>query len=107
MCFPTSTGSFAFAPYTPSQANIFISDSDEPVIGDFGLSELEEKDPDDRYSTAFYNGGSLRWQAPELVNASSPEEAQRTRATDVFAFGRVMLEVSRNDDDSAALPLTE
>ncbi|KDQ09478.1 hypothetical protein BOTBODRAFT_179023 [Botryobasidium botryosum FD-172 SS1] len=46
-----------------------------------------------RYPTEWYCPGSPRWQAPELLSASSPEEAQRTKKMDSFAYGRVMLAV--------------
>lgn len=46
------------------------------------------------YSTTWYTAGNPRWQAPEILRARSKEEGRRTEASDIFAFGRVMLEVS-------------
>jgi len=75
-------------------ANVFITDTGDAHIADFGLSELvgEEK-PSERYSTEWYCAGSPRWQAPELLIATTKDEARRTKETDSFAYGRVMLEL--------------
>ncbi|KDQ19478.1 hypothetical protein BOTBODRAFT_126335 [Botryobasidium botryosum FD-172 SS1] len=74
-------------------ANIFISNAGVARIADFGLSEFVEGEKPPRYSTEWYCAGSTRWQAPELLRASAKEEARRTKKTDSFAYGRVMLEL--------------
>jgi len=74
-------------------ANIFIPTSGEAKIADFGLSEMIIEDSGKNYSTSWFAAGTRRWQAPELVNANTPEEARRTTASDIFAFGRLLLEV--------------
>ncbi|KDQ16246.1 hypothetical protein BOTBODRAFT_107433, partial [Botryobasidium botryosum FD-172 SS1] len=74
-------------------ANIFVSTSGEAKIADFGLSEMIIEDSGKNYSTSWFAAGTRRWQAPELVNADTPEEARRTTASDIFAFGRVLVEV--------------
>ncbi|KDQ09418.1 hypothetical protein BOTBODRAFT_36998 [Botryobasidium botryosum FD-172 SS1] len=74
-------------------ANIFISSTGIARIADFGLSEYAEEEKPPRYSSEWYYAGNLRWQAPEIVNASSKEEVRRTTETDNFAYGRVMLEL--------------
>ncbi|KDQ16233.1 hypothetical protein BOTBODRAFT_107400 [Botryobasidium botryosum FD-172 SS1] len=74
-------------------ANIFISSSGEAKIADFGLSEMIAEDGGKNYSTSWFAAGTRRWQAPELVNANIPEEARRTTASDIFAFGRLLIEV--------------
>ncbi|KDQ08605.1 hypothetical protein BOTBODRAFT_118317, partial [Botryobasidium botryosum FD-172 SS1] len=71
--------------------NILISPSGDACIADFGLSELKTS-AYDNYSTSFITAGHPRWQAPEILRATSKEEARRNTATDTFAFGRVMLE---------------
>ncbi|KDQ10445.1 hypothetical protein BOTBODRAFT_89915, partial [Botryobasidium botryosum FD-172 SS1] len=73
--------------------NIFISSTGVARIADFGLSEFVEGEKPPRYSTEWYNAGNPRWQAPELLRASSTEEARRKTETDIFAYGRVMLEL--------------
>ncbi|KDQ18494.1 hypothetical protein BOTBODRAFT_513055 [Botryobasidium botryosum FD-172 SS1] len=69
-------------------SNIFISENGDARIADFGLSQFEHEEYDENQSSAWHNGGNPRWQAPELFE----EGARRTKATDIFAFGRVMLE---------------
>ncbi|KDQ07891.1 hypothetical protein BOTBODRAFT_139568, partial [Botryobasidium botryosum FD-172 SS1] len=72
--------------------NILISQSGDVCIADFGLSELKAEGHE-HYSTPWFSAGHPRWQAPELIRAETNEEARRTVASDVFAFGRVMLEI--------------
>lgn len=43
-------------------------------------------------STAFRMGGNPRWQAPELLD-NEMQDPTRTKESDIFALGRVMLEV--------------
>ncbi|KDQ09708.1 hypothetical protein BOTBODRAFT_116772 [Botryobasidium botryosum FD-172 SS1] len=74
-------------------ANILISKDGDACIGDFGLSEIVEEGYASRYSTPWYIAGHPRWQAPEIIKAKTNEEARRTKATDMFAFGRLMLEL--------------
>ncbi|KDQ13850.1 hypothetical protein BOTBODRAFT_33287 [Botryobasidium botryosum FD-172 SS1] len=73
--------------------NILVSGSGDAVIADFGLSEVMSEASGLENSSSFYKAGSRRWQAPELVNVDSPRDARRTKASDMFAFGRVMIEV--------------
>ncbi|KDQ19324.1 hypothetical protein BOTBODRAFT_102613, partial [Botryobasidium botryosum FD-172 SS1] len=73
--------------------NIFITPSGDACIADFGLSELKASICDTNYSTPFILAGHPRWQAPELIKAETKEEGRRNTTTDVFAFGRVMLEL--------------
>jgi len=73
--------------------NILISKSGDACIADFGLSELRAEGYNPNYSTPWFTAGHPRWQAPEIILAETNEEARRTTATDIFAFGRVMLEL--------------
>jgi len=79
------------------QANILISQTGDACIADFGLSELVIEGHDPRHSTPWYVAGHPRWKAPEIIKAETNEEAQRTKETDMFAYGRVMLEVFTRD----------
>ncbi|KDQ07884.1 hypothetical protein BOTBODRAFT_590924 [Botryobasidium botryosum FD-172 SS1] len=72
--------------------NILISQFGNVCIADFGLSELKTESSDS-YSTPWVFAGHPRWQSPEIMMAYTKEEARRTAASDVFAFGRVMLEL--------------
>jgi len=73
--------------------NILVSLSGDACIADFGLSELKAEGYDPNYSTPWVLAGHPRWQAPEIIKAETKEEAWRNTATDIFAFGRVMLEL--------------
>ncbi|KDQ07369.1 hypothetical protein BOTBODRAFT_649417 [Botryobasidium botryosum FD-172 SS1] len=73
--------------------NILISLSGNACLADFGLSELKTDIYETNYSTPFITAGHPRWQAPEVIRAENKEEAWRNTSTDVFAFGRVMLEL--------------
>ncbi|KDQ21319.1 hypothetical protein BOTBODRAFT_618159, partial [Botryobasidium botryosum FD-172 SS1] len=73
--------------------NILISPSGNARIADFGLSEIKTDTYETNYSTPFITAGHPRWQAPEIVRAENKEQARRNTTTDVFAFGRVMLEL--------------
>jgi len=70
-----------------------ISQTGDACIADFGLSELVIEGHDPRHSTPWYVAGHPRWKAPEMIRAETNEEARRTKETDIFAYGRVMLEV--------------
>ncbi|KAH8116285.1 kinase-like protein [Phellopilus nigrolimitatus] len=77
-------------------ANVLVDSSDCPLISDFGLASEECEQP--RY--AEHDGcGSVRWQAPELLEAMLfvSEDNLRTRIhstkTDVYAFAMTCLEV--------------
>ncbi|KDQ18654.1 hypothetical protein BOTBODRAFT_78656, partial [Botryobasidium botryosum FD-172 SS1] len=71
--------------------NVLISESGDACIADFGLSILEEQTQDEySYSSSFHRQGNHRWMAPELL---MDENSFRTAPTDVFSFGRLILEV--------------
>ena len=76
------------------QPNILISKEGNACIADLGLSELKDEEADlSNYSTPWCVAGHPRWQAPELLKAESKEDGRRTTESDVFSYGRVMLEV--------------
>ncbi|KDQ18588.1 hypothetical protein BOTBODRAFT_127493 [Botryobasidium botryosum FD-172 SS1] len=68
--------------------NVLISESGDARLADFGLSKTEEENQSS-YSSAFHRAGNPRWMAPELLT----EETVRTTTTDVFSFGRLIIEV--------------
>jgi len=85
-------------------ANIFISESGEARLADFGLSHLAiQGASSEKNSDAWHNGGNPRWQAPELVKAKNYKEAERTAASDMFAFGRVIVEAFTGEVPFAAI----
>ncbi|KDQ17158.1 hypothetical protein BOTBODRAFT_598930 [Botryobasidium botryosum FD-172 SS1] len=78
-------------------ANIFISEAGVARLADFGLSHLAIQGGNEKNSDAWHNGGNPRWQAPELLKAKNYKEAERTTASDMFAFGRVIVEAFTGD----------
>lgn len=76
------------------QPNILISKEGHAIIADFGLSEIVRDGSEPSHSTEFYAAGSRRWLAPELVRAETKQQGRRTTASDIYAFGIMMIEVS-------------
>lgn len=70
-------------------SNVLISDDGHPVVIDFGLSRIIG------YTTGYTTSsmpGSIRWQAPELLQpTSSPKD--RSKASDIWAFGCTVYEL--------------
>jgi len=72
--------------------NILINSDGSACLTDFGLTDLIETL--DNVSTSHHQG-STRWLAPELIHPDdfAMESFQKTRATDVYAFAYVCLEI--------------
>lgn len=70
--------------------NILVSESGDACIADFGLAHVAAKDNKHSYSTKWKLAGNPRWMAPELLFGDG---ADRTPATDVFSFGRLIIEL--------------
>ncbi|KAJ7266635.1 kinase-like domain-containing protein [Mycena rebaudengoi] len=69
--------------------NVLIDNGEHAQLADFGLAVVTDATID---TTSTTQRGSLRWMAPELLN---PElEFKRTRASDVYAFACLCVEVS-------------
>ncbi|KDQ08937.1 hypothetical protein BOTBODRAFT_539622 [Botryobasidium botryosum FD-172 SS1] len=73
-------------------ANILVSGAGNVVI-DFWLGRIEFAYNQLHNSTGWLNGRDPRWLAPELVGATTKEEARGTMSSNIFAFGRVMYQV--------------
>ncbi|KAF9469341.1 kinase-like domain-containing protein [Collybia nuda] len=72
--------------------NILIDGNGKACIADFGLTDFIETLGD---GSASHYQGSTRWLAPELIH---PDDFgltafQKTRATDIYAFAYVILEI--------------
>jgi len=73
--------------------NILISENGVACLADFGLSHRSFQGDYQENSNEWHDGGNPRWKAPELLRAATPEEGERTMKSDIFAFGRVIVEV--------------
>ncbi|KDQ14164.1 hypothetical protein BOTBODRAFT_352381 [Botryobasidium botryosum FD-172 SS1] len=75
-------------------ANVLISQNGDARIADFGLSRWAINGSSYGCSDAWRLAGNPRWQAPELMQASDGGEIpRRTTESDIFAFGRFMIEI--------------
>ncbi|KDQ09874.1 hypothetical protein BOTBODRAFT_505351 [Botryobasidium botryosum FD-172 SS1] len=74
--------------------NILISHTGDALIADFGQSELvvEGEPTSSSNSASWYLSGNIRWKAPEIFEPETKQQGRRTKETDIFAFGRVMLQ---------------
>ncbi|KAF8868225.1 kinase-like domain-containing protein [Mucidula mucida] len=74
--------------------NILVDQRGQAIITDFGLSKVMS-DVSDLVCSSFF-AGSMRWMAPELIEALAADEElipQVTTASDVYAFASVCLEI--------------
>ncbi|KDQ17017.1 hypothetical protein BOTBODRAFT_30405 [Botryobasidium botryosum FD-172 SS1] len=76
--------------------NVFIKDNGDACLGDLGLSRLlQEESTGDTTTTS---SGTCRWMAPELIIGENDESIPRvTKATDVYGFGCLALEISTGE----------
>ncbi|TDL20571.1 kinase-like protein [Rickenella mellea] len=75
--------------------NILIDFDKKPRIADFGLSRIIDSQASSVVATSFNGKGTMRWQAPELLNASrfGGENTGVTTKSDVYAFACVCWEI--------------
>lgn len=73
-------------------ANVLVSNDIRPLVCDFGLSRAI----DAVTATTLQGKGSLRWMSPELL----AEGHGKSFATDVWAFGMLIYEVSPSTSES-------
>ncbi|KAF8210526.1 kinase-like domain-containing protein, partial [Mycena galopus ATCC 62051] len=88
--------------------NILISDGGHACLADFGLSIIVSDDLSSATLTSSNRGGSDYWLAPELFDptAFGCTRYKKTRATDVYAFACVCLELHTGDPPFRKLPPT-
>ncbi|KIJ52447.1 hypothetical protein M422DRAFT_156722 [Sphaerobolus stellatus SS14] len=77
--------------------NILISDKGVPHLSDFGLSRILRESFG--LTTSSEAGGALRWMAPELFHEKV------TTASDVWAYGMTILEVTSGEPPFAEIRL--
>jgi serine/threonine protein kinase len=70
---------------------VLISQEGRPVLSDFGVSRLSVNSVTIAGTTSLK--GNIRWMAPELLSPTdfAREHEFHTKATDVWAFGMVIL----------------
>ena len=81
---------------TNSQGNILVSDEGFPQICDFGLSKIAGVTTESKSGVR----GTFNWMAPELLLGDS-----KTQASDVYAFGMLVVEVGNTPEPSHCLEL--
>ncbi|KIJ97720.1 hypothetical protein K443DRAFT_236688 [Laccaria amethystina LaAM-08-1] len=77
--------------------NVLVNRSRRGCLADFGLANLVDDNIlhwTSIQTTGPQSGGTLRWQAPELINPPSDESAKATPASDIYSFACVCYEVS-------------
>ncbi|TDL21774.1 kinase-like protein [Rickenella mellea] len=74
-------------------ANIFVSPLRTACLGDFGLARFRDSQESTLGATTGGTTGTLRWQAPELLNIVEGASAHRSEQCDIYSFGCVCLEL--------------
>ncbi|KIJ14351.1 hypothetical protein PAXINDRAFT_100093 [Paxillus involutus ATCC 200175] len=79
-----------------SGSNVLIDGNETACISDFGLSTLLTKLGGSTYPTSSHAGGTLRWTVPDLLDLQVPDDEETLvprPLSDVYSFGRIMLQV--------------
>ncbi|KAF8839149.1 kinase-like protein, partial [Paxillus ammoniavirescens] len=82
-----------------SGGNVLIDADGRACISDFGLSTLLTQLGGSTFATTHQAAGTLRWTAPELLDLQEPVDGVDPPHTvpspqsDVYSFGRIMLQV--------------
>ena len=80
--------------------NVLVKRSGRACLADFGLANLVDENIlrwTSIQTTGHQSSGTLRWQAPELIDPPSEESAKATPASDIYSFACVCYEVSGAD----------
>ncbi|KIJ97729.1 hypothetical protein K443DRAFT_105163, partial [Laccaria amethystina LaAM-08-1] len=79
--------------------NVLVNRSGRGCLADFGLANLVDEDIlhwTSIQTTGHQSSGTLRWQAPELIDPPSDESAKATPASDIYSFACVCYEFVRD-----------
>ncbi|GLB41983.1 putative protein tyrosine kinase [Lyophyllum shimeji] len=87
--------------------NVLVNELGRACLADFGISSVS--DPEilrwTTHSSVASKGGSVRWQAPELIDMENDEVVENTEASDVYAWSCVCYEIFTGDIPFAAVHL--
>ncbi|KAG1736399.1 kinase-like domain-containing protein [Suillus paluster] len=75
--------------------NVLIDENGDAVLADFGLSLLLAE-----HETSFFDShspGAVRWAAPEIIPLDSSEGIKPNKASDIYSFGCIMMQVLSNN----------
>ncbi|KAF8074585.1 kinase-like domain-containing protein [Lyophyllum atratum] len=75
--------------------NILVRESGTACVADFGLSAVSDRNilKWASQSSVASRGGTVRWQAPELLHPGSFDEMRNTKASDIYAWSCVAYEI--------------
>ncbi|KIJ10300.1 hypothetical protein PAXINDRAFT_52882, partial [Paxillus involutus ATCC 200175] len=82
-----------------SGSNVLIDGNERACISDFGLSTLLTQLGGSTFATSNQSPGTLRWAAPELLEfheaegGENPPQIIPSPRSDVYSFGRIMLQI--------------
>ncbi|KAF8839148.1 kinase-like protein, partial [Paxillus ammoniavirescens] len=82
-----------------SGSNVLVDGNERACISDFGLSTLLTQLGGSTFATSNQSPGTLRWAAPELLEFHEAEGEENpphiipSPGSDVYSFGRIMLQV--------------
>ena len=74
------------------QENILFDKAGIPQLADFGASSITF-DPTSKNASTPSGSFSLRWAAPEILEAPNDKPFRSTKMMDVYAFAMVVVEV--------------
>jgi serine/threonine protein kinase len=79
--------------------NVLIDDNGRALLTDFGLSITESTISASATTKSLFNGGTLAWTAPEVMNAVKGQSSTQlfTAKSDVYSYGIVIFEVLSGD----------
>ena len=83
------------------QVNVLVNRSGRACLADFGLANLVDENIlcwSSIQTTEHHSSGTLRWQAPELIDPPADKSARATPASDIYSFACVCYEVSSIKD---------
>lgn len=78
---------------TTAQFNILITPARRACLADFGLATVKDSSHLTRTASTQKSVGTVRWQAPELLDSEPQGPTANAKESDVYAFACVCYEV--------------